>query len=83
MSCGCPQSPLSLLSGNPPKGGAVAEGAPIAANEDSPLLGRDNAIVTLRAAFYSVEALEELRTKMRERCGAGAVGGRRPPVKVQ
>jgi D-3-phosphoglycerate dehydrogenase len=30
---------------------------------DSPLLGRDNVIVTPHTAFYSVEALEELQTK--------------------
>jgi len=29
----------------------------------SPLLGRDNVILTPHAAFYSVEALEELQTK--------------------
>jgi D-3-phosphoglycerate dehydrogenase / 2-oxoglutarate reductase len=31
--------------------------------QDSPLLGRDNVIVTPHTAFYSVEALEELQTK--------------------
>jgi D-3-phosphoglycerate dehydrogenase len=31
--------------------------------KDSPLLGRDNVILTPHAAFYSVEALEELQTK--------------------
>jgi D-3-phosphoglycerate dehydrogenase / 2-oxoglutarate reductase len=31
--------------------------------KDSPLLGRDNVIVTPHTAFYSVEALEELQTK--------------------
>ena len=31
--------------------------------EDSPLLGRDNVILTPHTAFYSVEALEELQTK--------------------
>jgi D-3-phosphoglycerate dehydrogenase len=31
--------------------------------EDSPLLGRDNVIITPHTAFYSVEALEELQTK--------------------
>jgi len=30
---------------------------------DSPLLGRDNVILTPHTAFYSVEALEELQTK--------------------
>ena len=31
--------------------------------KDSPLLGRDNIILTPHTAFYSVEALEELQTK--------------------
>jgi D-3-phosphoglycerate dehydrogenase / 2-oxoglutarate reductase len=31
--------------------------------EDSPLIGRDNVILTPHTAFYSVEALEELQTK--------------------
>ena len=31
--------------------------------KDSPLLGRDNVVLTPRTAFYSVEALEELQTK--------------------
>jgi D-3-phosphoglycerate dehydrogenase len=31
--------------------------------KDSPLLGRDNVILTPHAGFYSVEALEELQTK--------------------
>jgi len=31
--------------------------------KDSPLLGRDNVIVTPHTAFYSIEALEELQTK--------------------
>jgi D-3-phosphoglycerate dehydrogenase len=31
--------------------------------EDSPLLGRDNVILTPHIAYYSVEALEELQTK--------------------
>ncbi len=31
--------------------------------KDSPLLGRDNLILTPHSAFYSVEALEELQTK--------------------
>ncbi len=30
---------------------------------DSPLLGRDNVILTPHTAFYSVEALDELQTK--------------------
>ena len=35
--------------------------------KDSPLLGRDNVILTPHTAFYSVEALEELQTKCAER----------------
>lgn len=31
--------------------------------QDSPLLGRDNVIITPHTAFYSIEALEELQTK--------------------
>jgi D-3-phosphoglycerate dehydrogenase len=31
--------------------------------KDSPLLGRDNVILTPHTAFYSVEALEELQSK--------------------
>jgi D-3-phosphoglycerate dehydrogenase len=31
--------------------------------KDSPLLGRDNVILTPHTGFYSVEALEELQTK--------------------
>ena len=31
--------------------------------KDSPLLGRDNLILTPHTAFYSVEALNELQTK--------------------
>lgn len=31
--------------------------------KDSPLLGRDNVIITPHTAFYSIEALEELQTK--------------------
>src|SRR5690349_19573825 len=31
--------------------------------KDSPLIGRDNVIITPHTAFYSVEALEELQTK--------------------
>jgi D-3-phosphoglycerate dehydrogenase len=39
----------------------VATVEPLA--KDSPLLGRDNLILTPHTAFYSVEALEELQTK--------------------
>jgi len=39
----------------------VVADEPLAA--DSPLLGRDNVILTPHTAFYSVEALEELQTK--------------------
>ncbi len=31
--------------------------------KDSPLLGRDNVIVTPHTAFYSIEALDELQSK--------------------
>ena len=31
--------------------------------KDSPLLGRDNVIVSPHTAFYSIEALEELQSK--------------------
>jgi D-3-phosphoglycerate dehydrogenase len=31
--------------------------------KDSPLLGRDNVVLTPHTAFYSVEALDELQTK--------------------
>ena len=31
--------------------------------KDSPLLGRDNVILTPHTGFYSIEALEELQTK--------------------
>jgi D-3-phosphoglycerate dehydrogenase len=31
--------------------------------KDSPLLGRDNVIISPHTAFYSIEALEELQTK--------------------
>jgi D-3-phosphoglycerate dehydrogenase len=46
--------------------------------KDSPLLGRDNVILTPHTAFYSVEALEELQTKCasdvaRVLCGEKAV----------
>jgi D-3-phosphoglycerate dehydrogenase / 2-oxoglutarate reductase len=51
---------------------------------DSPLLGRDNVILTPHTAFYSVEALEELQTKCasdvaRVLCGEPPVY----PVKVK
>jgi D-3-phosphoglycerate dehydrogenase / 2-oxoglutarate reductase len=46
--------------------------------KDSPLIGRDNVILTPHTAFYSVEALEELQTKCasdvaRVLCGDKAV----------
>ena len=31
--------------------------------KDSPLLGRDNVIVSPHTAFYSIEALDELQSK--------------------
>ena len=40
--------------------------------KDLPLLGRDNVIVSPHTAFYSIEALNELQTQMRERRGARA-----------
>jgi D-3-phosphoglycerate dehydrogenase / 2-oxoglutarate reductase len=51
--------------------------------KDSPLLGRDNVILTPHTAFYSVEALEELQTK----CAgdvARVLSGEKPvyPVKM-
>jgi D-3-phosphoglycerate dehydrogenase len=51
--------------------------------KDSPLLGRDNVILTPHTAFYSVEALDELQTK----CAADVarvLGGEAPvyPVKA-
>ena len=52
----------ALDSGN--LGGAgldVVTTEPLA--KDSPLMGRDNVILTPHTAFYSVEALEELQTK--------------------
>ena len=39
----------------------VVESEPLAS--DSPLIGRDNVILTPHTAFYSVEALDELQTK--------------------
>jgi D-3-phosphoglycerate dehydrogenase len=60
-------------------GGAAFD---VVANEplakDSPLIGRDNVILTPHTAFYSVEALEELQTKCasdvaRVLCGERAV----------
>jgi D-3-phosphoglycerate dehydrogenase len=50
---------------------------------DSPLLGRDNVIVTPHTAFYSVEALEELQTKCASDV-ARVLSGEKPvyPVKM-
>ena len=50
---------------------------------DSPLLGRDNVILTPHTAFYSVEALEELQTKCATDV-ARALSGEAPayPVKM-
>jgi D-3-phosphoglycerate dehydrogenase len=45
---------------------------------DSPLLGRDNVILTPHTAFYSVEALEELQTKCAT--DVARVLGGEPPV---
>jgi len=54
---------------------------PLAA--DSPLLGRDNVILTPHTAFYSVEALEELQTKCASDV-ARVLSGEKPvyPVKM-
>ncbi len=51
--------------------------------KDSPLLGRDNVILTPHTAFYSVEALEELQTKCASDV-ARVLSGEKPvyPVKV-
>jgi D-3-phosphoglycerate dehydrogenase len=51
--------------------------------KDSPLLGRDNVILTPHTAFYSVEALEELQTKCASDV-ARVLCGEKPiyPVKV-
>jgi D-3-phosphoglycerate dehydrogenase len=59
----------------------VVESEPLA--RDSPLLGRDNVILTPHTAFYSVEALEELQTKCASDL-ARVLSGERPvyPVKI-
>jgi D-3-phosphoglycerate dehydrogenase len=51
--------------------------------KDSPLLGRDNVILTPHTAFYSVEALEELQTKCASDV-ARVLSGEKPvyPVKM-
>jgi D-3-phosphoglycerate dehydrogenase len=51
--------------------------------KDSPLIGRDNVILTPHTAFYSVEALEELQTKCASDV-ARVLSGEQPvyPVKV-
>jgi D-3-phosphoglycerate dehydrogenase len=51
--------------------------------QDSPLIGRDNVILTPHTAFYSVEALEELQTKCASDV-ARVLSGEKPvyPVKV-
>jgi len=51
--------------------------------KDSPLLGRDNVIVTPHTAYYSVEALEELQTKCASDV-ARVLSGEKPvyPVKM-
>src|ERR1035441_7303127 len=41
----------------------LAVGAPEPLAKDSPLLGRDNVIISPHTGFYSIEALEELETK--------------------
>src|SRR6202043_3787137 len=42
--------------------------------KDSPLIGRDNVILTPHTAFYSVEALEELQTKCASDVARGLSG---------
>jgi D-3-phosphoglycerate dehydrogenase len=51
--------------------------------KDSPLIGRDNVILTPHTAFYSVEALEELQTKCASDV-ARVLSGEKPvyPVKT-
>src|SRR5499427_9008732 len=51
--------------------------------KDSPLIGRDNVILTPHTAFYSVEALEELQTKCASDV-ARVLSGEKPvyPVKL-
>jgi D-3-phosphoglycerate dehydrogenase / 2-oxoglutarate reductase len=51
--------------------------------QDSPLIGRDNVILTPHTAFYSVEALEELQTKCASDV-ARVLSGEKPvyPVKA-
>jgi len=51
--------------------------------KDSPLIGRDNVILTPHTAFYSVEALEELQTKCANDV-ARVLSGEKPvyPVKM-
>ena len=52
--------------------------------KDSPLLGRDNVILTPHTAFYSVEALQELQTKCASDV-ARVLSGEPPvyPIKAQ
>jgi D-3-phosphoglycerate dehydrogenase len=51
--------------------------------KDSPLIGRDNVILTPHTAFYSVEALNELQTKCASDV-ARVLSGEKPvyPVKM-
>jgi len=51
-------------------------------SKDSPLLGRDNLILTPHTAFYSVEALEELQTKCASDV-ARVLSGERPLYPVR
>ena len=44
-------------------GGAALDVLPVEPPVDSPLLNRDNVIITPHTAFYSVEALVDLQTK--------------------
>jgi D-3-phosphoglycerate dehydrogenase len=50
--------------------------------KDSPLIGRDNVILTPHTAFYSIEALEELQTKCASDV-ARVLSGEKPVYPVQ
>ena len=50
--------------------------------KDSPLLGRDNVIVTPHTAFYSIEALNELQRKCASDV-ARVLSGKKPSTRFQ
>src|SRR4029077_2448103 len=54
---------IAALDAGPLGGAALDVVATEPLAKDSPLVGRDNVILTPHTAFYSVEALEELQTK--------------------